>query len=73
MGGHPLALRLPARRFDEGADLLAEFLARLEEVLPEAAERWDEGRRHDTLRACFDFFMAPLERQSPRGWRPLPA
>ncbi len=65
VGGHPLALKLLARRFDEGTDSLADFLARLEEVLPEAAERWDEGRRHDTLRACFDFSLAPLAERDP--------
>jgi tetratricopeptide (TPR) repeat protein len=33
--------------------------------LPEAAERWDEGRRHDTLRACFGFSLRPLAEREP--------
>jgi tetratricopeptide (TPR) repeat protein len=65
VGGHPLALRLLARRFDEEACSLREFVEALEAVLPEAAERWDEGRRHDTLRACFGFSLGPLAEREP--------
>ena len=65
VGGHPLALKLLARRFDEEACSLREFVEALEAVLPEAAERWDEGRRHDTLRACFGFSLGPLAEREP--------
>jgi len=65
VGGHPLALRLLARRFDEEACSLREFVEALEAVLPEAAERWDDGRRHDTLRACFGFSLGPLAEREP--------
>ena len=65
VGGHPLALKLLARRFDEEACSLREFVEALEAVLPEAAERWDEGRRHDTLRACFGFSLEPLAEREP--------
>ncbi|MGB9872893.1 MAG: CHAT domain-containing protein, partial [Anaerolineae bacterium] len=65
VGGHPLALKLLARHFDQEAEPLADFVARVEKVLPEAAERWDEGRRHDTLRACFAFSLEPLEQREP--------
>ncbi|MCX8066807.1 MAG: CHAT domain-containing protein [Anaerolineae bacterium] len=65
VGGHPLALKLLARRFDTGTEPLRDFVEGVEAVLPEAAERWDDGRRHDTLRACFDFSLAPLERREP--------
>ncbi|MDW7992729.1 MAG: CHAT domain-containing protein [Anaerolineae bacterium] len=65
VGGHPLALKLLARRFDTGTEPLRDFVEGVEAVLPEAADRWDDGRRHDTLRACFDFSLAPLERREP--------
>jgi len=65
VGGHPLALKLLARRFDEETRSLREFVEALEAVLPEAAERWDEGRRHDTLRACFGFSLGPLAEREP--------
>ena len=65
VGGHPLALRLLASRFDEGAESLATFTERLEELLPAAADLWDDESRHATLEACFQFSLQPLERNAP--------
>ena len=64
--GHPLALRLLAPLFDrgEGRDV-QDFLKRLDQHLSQARPKMPEGGRHDTLRACFDFSLAYLEKAAP--------
>ncbi|MBC7226886.1 MAG: CHAT domain-containing protein [Thermoflexales bacterium] len=64
VGGHPLALKLLARRFDEGVESLADFVEQVEALLP-AVEKWDEAARHWTLEACFGFSLAPLAEREP--------
>ncbi len=66
LGGHPLAIKLLAPLFESGEGrTLEEFTAGLDEFLPQAADAWDEGRRHDTLRACFDFSLGHLAKSDP--------
>ncbi len=66
VGGHPLALRLLAPRFDRDAGLdLAAFEQQLASLLPAAADEWGEGQRHDTLQACFDFSLRHLQAAHP--------
>jgi tetratricopeptide (TPR) repeat protein/CHAT domain-containing protein len=66
VGGHPLAIRLVAPVFDggEGWDL-ADFLANLDDTLRTAAKTMADGKRHDTLYACFDFSLAHFTHSAP--------
>jgi hypothetical protein len=67
-GGHPLALRLLGPIFDKHeAPTLKDFLDQLSAILPKAQAEWNEGRRHDTLQACFDFslnYLSEVEAQA---------
>jgi hypothetical protein len=62
IGGHPLALRLLAPLFNKGTGTsLSDFIQHLDTLLPQLESPWNEGLRHDTLKACFDFSFNQLD------------